>query len=77
MKMKGCLAAPPVMEFDQTGNVVNSWGDRQVMAEALHGCSFDAQGNIWIGVKGKVDSEDGTPKSHFLERKSGPFGTIH
>ncbi len=74
-------AAPPVMEFDQTGNVVNSWGDRQVMAEALHGCSFDAQGNIWIagngdgfiqkysrdgrlllqiGVKGKVDSEDGT-----------------
>ena len=40
--------APPVMEFDQTGNVVNSWGNRQAMADALHGCSFDAQGNIWI-----------------------------
>jgi DNA-binding beta-propeller fold protein YncE len=40
--------APPVMEFDQTGNVVNSWGNRQSMADALHGCSFDAQGNIWI-----------------------------
>ena len=45
-------AAPPVMEFDQTGNVVNSWGDRQVMAESLHGCSFDAQGNIWIAGNG-------------------------
>ena len=40
--------APAVMEFDQAGNVVNSWGDRQVMAENLHGCSFDPQGNIWI-----------------------------
>ena len=45
-------AAPPVMEFDQTGNVVNSWGDRQAMAEQLHGCSFDPQGNIWIAGNG-------------------------
>jgi len=45
-------AAPPVMEFDQTGNVVNSWGNRQVMAEQLHGCSFDPQGNIWIAGNG-------------------------
>src|SRR6185503_12789609 len=45
-------AAPAVMEFDQTGNVVNSWGDRQVMAEQLHGCSFDPQGNIWIAGNG-------------------------
>jgi len=87
-------AAPPVMEFDQTGNVVNSWGDRQVMAEALHGCSFDAQGNVWIagngdgfiqkysrdgklllqiGVKGKVDSADGTLKSRFLNASPVAF----
>ena len=45
-------AAPPVMEFDQTGNVVNSWGDRQAMADQLHGCSFDPQGNIWIAGNG-------------------------
>ena len=87
-------AAPPVMEFDQTGNVVNSWGNRQMMAEALHGCSFDAQGNIWIagngdgfiqkysrdgklllqiGVKGKVDSADGTLKSRFLNASPVAF----
>jgi len=45
-------SAPPVMEFDQTGNVVNSWGDRQAMAEQLHGCSFDPQGNMWIAGNG-------------------------
>ena len=44
--------APAVMEFDQTGNVVNSWGDRQAMAEQLHGCSFDPQGNMWIAGNG-------------------------
>ena len=86
--------APPVMEFDQTGNVVNSWGNRQAMADALHGCSFDAQGNIWIagnndgfiqkyshngkllmqiGVKGKVDSADGTLQSRFLNASPVAF----
>ena len=45
-------AAPPVMEFDQVGTVVNSWGNRQTMADALHGCSFDQQGNIWIAGNG-------------------------
>src|SRR6187549_473292 len=44
--------APPVMEFDQAGNVVNSWGNRDAMAEALHGCSFDAEGNMWIAGNG-------------------------
>jgi DNA-binding beta-propeller fold protein YncE len=64
------------------------------MAEALHGCSFDPQGNMWIagngdgfiqkysrdgklllqiGVKGKVDSEDGTPKSRFLNASPTAF----
>ena len=86
--------APPVMEFDQAGNVVNSWGNRDAMAEALHGCSFDAEGNMWIagngdgfiqkytrtgklllqiGVKGKVDSKDGTLKTGFLNASPVAF----
>ena len=87
-------AAPAVMEFDPAGSVVNSWGDRQVLPEALHNCTFDAQGNIWIagngdgfiqkysrdgklllqiGVKGKVDSEDGTVKARFLNASPTAF----
>jgi DNA-binding beta-propeller fold protein YncE len=45
---------PPVVEFDADGNVVNSWGKRDVLPlyEAHrggpHGCFVDYQGNVWI-----------------------------
>ena len=44
--------APAVVEFDPEGNVVNSWGKREVMPRKLHGCSFDSQGNFWIAGEG-------------------------
>ena len=40
--------APAVIDFDPDGNVLNSWGNRAVMANEVHGCSFDTHGNIWI-----------------------------
>jgi DNA-binding beta-propeller fold protein YncE len=40
-------AAPPVIEFDPEGNVVNSWGNRDLMAKVPHGCFVDYQGNFW------------------------------
>jgi len=39
--------APPVLEFDAEGNLVNSWGDRAVMAQTQHGCFIDKDGNFW------------------------------
>jgi len=36
------------MEFDPQGNLVNSWGDANVLGQYLHDCNFDKQGNIWI-----------------------------
>jgi DNA-binding beta-propeller fold protein YncE len=42
-------AAPPVIEFDSEGNVVNSWGDPKVVPGDIHDCYFDYEGNIWIG----------------------------
>ncbi len=42
------IAAPPVMEFDPQGNLVNSWGDSKVLGQYLHDCNFDKDGNIWI-----------------------------
>ena len=47
-------AAPPVIEFDPGGNVVNSWGNRDLLPKRLHGCFVDYEGNVWIG-----GSEDG------------------
>ena len=40
-------AAPPVIEFDAEGNVVNSWGNRDLMAKTPHGCFIDMDGNFW------------------------------
>src|SRR4051812_42360800 len=34
--------APPMIEFDPAGNVVNSWGDPKLLDPRLHSCHFDA-----------------------------------
>jgi hypothetical protein len=46
------IPAPPVIEFDTDGNVVNAWGDRNVMPNGIHGCFVDYQNNLWIAGNG-------------------------
>jgi hypothetical protein len=46
------VPAPPVIEFDGQGNVVNSWGDRNVLPNGIHGCFVDYQDNVWIAGNG-------------------------
>ena len=41
--------APPVIEFDPDGNMVNSWGDPKLVPGRIHGCFVDGDNNIWIG----------------------------
>src|SRR5207248_2726579 len=40
--------APPMIEFDAAGNVVNSWGNPKLIDSRLHSCHFDKDGNVWI-----------------------------
>lgn len=43
--------APPVMEVDQTGKVVHSWGDgvfNHDEVDSFHSCHFDADNNVWV-----------------------------
>src|SRR6266853_946622 len=40
--------APAVIEFDPEGDVINSWGDREILPEGIHGCFVDYQNNVWI-----------------------------
>jgi len=50
-----CIAAPPVLEFDPEGNLVNSWGgpsDDYVWPTSNHGITVDHMDNIWIGGNG-------------------------
>jgi hypothetical protein len=50
-ELKG-IAAPPVMEFDEEGRTVASWGDRSVLPNGIHGCFVDYQDNVWIAGNG-------------------------
>src|SRR5688500_16281988 len=55
-----CRAAPPVLEFDPQGNLVNSWGGPSTGAPVWplsnHGISIDDKDNVWIGGNGTCDS---------------------
>lgn len=45
---------PPIIELDPDGKVVNSFGDRKIVPEGIHGCFVDKDNNVWVG--GYLDS---------------------
>src|SRR5262245_11867918 len=40
--------APPIIEIDGDGSLVNAWGDPKLLDPRLHSCFSDADGNMWI-----------------------------
>jgi len=65
-----CAGAPPVLEFDQAGNLLRHWGGPGTGYEwpdGNHGIFIDYKGNVWIGG-------NGGPDSHVLKfTKDGKF----
>jgi DNA-binding beta-propeller fold protein YncE len=54
-----CRAAPPIIEFDPEGNVVNAWGgpgQGYDWPTSNHGIAVDDKDNVWIGGNGSGDS---------------------
>ena len=54
-----CDPAPPVVAFDQGGNVVHSWGGPSLhpdWPDSNHGIVVDQKGIVWIGGNGGPDS---------------------
>jgi DNA-binding beta-propeller fold protein YncE len=54
-----CAAAPPILEFDPAGNLVNAWGgpgEGYTWPNSNHGISVDHMDNLWIGGNGAGDS---------------------
>src|ERR1700719_3984506 len=53
-----CIAAPPVLEFDTQGHLLNSWGGPGQGFDwptTEHGIYVDKDGNVWIGGNGPAD----------------------
>src|SRR5262249_41519570 len=54
-----CAGAPPVLEFDQAGNLLRHWGgpgEGYEWPDSNHGIFIDYKGNVWIGGNGGPDS---------------------
>jgi DNA-binding beta-propeller fold protein YncE len=54
-----CSPAPPVLEFDQAGNLVGHWGGAGSGFEwpqSNHGIFIDHKGSVWIGGNGTKDA---------------------
>lgn len=65
-----CAPAPPVLEFDQAGNLLRHWGGPAAGYEwpnSNHGIFVDHMGYVWVGG-------NGGPDSHVLKfTKDGKF----
>jgi DNA-binding beta-propeller fold protein YncE len=60
-KIGGCCSvAPPVLEFDQAGNLIGAWGgpgEGYDWPESNHGITVDHAGNVWLGGNGETDTQ--------------------
>ena len=80
-----CVPAPPVLQFDPEGNLLNHWGgpgEGYDWPASNHGITVDPMGNLWIGGNGGDDAhilvfaQDGTFLKQFGEpgaRKAADF----
>jgi hypothetical protein len=57
---KCCFAAPPVLVFDQSGNLLRSWGGPgpgYEWPQSEHGIFIDGNDFIWLAGNGKQDGQ--------------------
>ena len=62
-----CLPAPPVLEFDQAGNLIGHWGGEDgpgyEWPASNHGITVDFKGNVWIGGNGRTKAATGAEEA--------------
>ncbi len=61
---KCCAPAPPVLEFDQAGNLLRHWGGPGEGFDwplSNHGITIDYKGNVWIGGNSRDPVPGRTP----------------
>jgi DNA-binding beta-propeller fold protein YncE len=62
-----CKPAPAVLEFDEEGNLLTSWGGEDgpgyEWPASNHGITVDYKGNVWIGGNGRAANAPATAES--------------
>ncbi|MEO8051168.1 MAG: hypothetical protein ABI833_12200 [Acidobacteriota bacterium] len=79
-----CAPAPPVLEFDQAGNLIGHWGGPGPgynWPDSNHGITVDYKGNVWIGgngrgpqsARGAINGSDEEPEAKGAKGKAPAF----
>lgn len=72
-----CRAAPPVLEFNEDGDLIGHWGGPGPGYDwpvSNHGIDVDYKGNVWIGGNGRGSEPAPMPSD---ESKMGAVGPVH
>jgi len=76
-----CAPAPPILEFDEDGNLLRSWGgpgNGYDWPNSNHGITVDYKGNVWIGGNGRntvtPSVEEGGPAAQATQAKQADKG---
>src|SRR5712692_7422503 len=75
-----CSAAPPVLEFDEQGNLLAHWGgpgEGYDWPLSNHGITVDYKGNVWIGGNGRGGPAPGGPALPTAEVQVGGNAGFH
>src|SRR6202161_2126746 len=65
-----CAPAPPVLEYDQAGNLIGHWGgpgNGYDWPDSNHGITVDYKGNVWIGGNGRGKDPKGFVDNQILK----------
>src|SRR3954447_26274163 len=72
-----CAPAPPVLEFNEAGDLIGSWGgpgQGYDWPTSNHGIDVDYKGNVWIGGNGRGQQQAALPSD---ESKMAGVGPVH
>lgn len=71
-----CIAAPPVLEFDEEGDLINHWGgpgEGYDWPESMHGITIDPDGNVWVGGNGRGGAPANAASSASANGAEAPY----
>jgi hypothetical protein len=67
-----CVPAPPVLEFDQAGNLIGHWGgpgEGYEWPQSTGGITIDHKGNVWIAGAGQPEPAAGQARGAAVPAK--------
>lgn len=66
--LDAAILAPPVLEMNAQGQVINGWGDMDDIGDRLHDCHVDTNGNLWIIAAGTGVIQQYSPQGELLQQ---------